>query len=273
MKYGFMTFSFPRADIATLVEETVQAGYDGLEIRIGRNQGHGLEIDSTTQTRKDAVKIAGEAGIDLYSLASSFQLALSPLAEDEARATLGLASDLNARAIRVFGGPYKDSGLSRDEARAQLVAGLRAFGELAARETGPSPVLIVLESHDAWTEPELLAGIVDEVGLANVGLNWDPYHIVRTTDMGVAEHFPLISKHVKHTHVHDGRKSDGTPVLSAIGTGIVDHRQMLECLRSISYDGYLMGEWIHSLMEGSTDPIEYLPRELKKLKQIEASLS
>jgi sugar phosphate isomerase/epimerase len=95
---------------------------------------------------------------------------------------------------------------------------------------------------------------------------------VRTTDRGVAAHFPTIKRHVKHAHIHDGKKSDGTPILSSIGTGIVDHKEMLECLKSISYDGYLMGEWIHSLMEGSTDPIEYLPRELKKLKQIEAEV-
>lgn len=270
MKYGFMTFSFPRASVEILIEEAIQAGYDGLEIRIGSNHGHGLEIDSSKETREKAVKAAADGNIDLYSVATSFKLAIEPLDEDEARATLGLASDLGAKVIRVFGGPYGDTNLSKDEARAQLVAGLTRFGELAQAET--NGVILALESHDAWTEPELLADVLDEVGRSNVGLNWDPYHIVRTTDRGVAAHFPVISRHVKHTHVHDGKKSDGAPILSAIGTGIVDHTEMLECLASISYDGYLMGEWIHSLMEGSTDPIEYLKRELKSLKKIEAGL-
>ncbi|MFP4378030.1 MAG: sugar phosphate isomerase/epimerase family protein [Spirochaetales bacterium] len=272
MKYGFMTFSFPRASVSTLIEEAIQAGYTGIELRIGRNQGHGLEIDSTHKTRSEALSKAKEAGIDLYSLASSFQLAVEPLDEQEARATIELADDLEARVIRVFGGPFQDSGLSREEARAQLVAGLKRFGELSAKESKNSPVVIALESHDAWTEPELLAGIIDEVGMPHVGLNWDPYHIVRTTDQGVRQHFDTIKRYVVHTHVHDGKKSDGAPVLCSIGNGIVDHREMLECLKSISYDGYLMGEWIDSLMEGSTDPIEYLPRELKKLKRIEAEL-
>lgn len=272
MKYGFMTFSFPRANVSTLIEETIQAGYTGLELRIGRNQGHGLEIDSSPQARREALAMAREANIDLYSLASSFQLALSKLDEDEARATLKLAKDIDAKVIRVFGGPIHDSGLSRDEARSQLVTGLSRFGELAESETGSESVIIALESHDAWTDPELLAGILDEVGRDNVGLNWDPYHIVRTTDQCVASHFPTIQGHVKHTHIHDGKKSDGAPILSSIGSGIVDHREMLSALKSISYTGYLMGEWIHSLMEGSTDPIEYLPRELKQLKQIEAEL-
>ncbi len=272
MKYGFMTFSFPRASVSTLVEEALQAGYDGLELRIGRTHAHGIEIDSSKETRQDAVRIAADAGIDLYSLASSLQLALAPLDEQEARETLQLALDVGARVIRVFGGPHKDGGLSRNDARSQLVGGLRRFGELSATMSRSNPIVIALESHDAWTEPDLLSGILDEVNLPHVGLNWDPYHIVRTTDQGVAEHFPVIKKHVKHTHVHDGKKSDGAPILSPIGTGIVNHQEMLECLASVSYDGYLMGEWIPSLMEGSTDPIEYLPRELKALKKIEASL-
>ena len=272
MKYGFMTFSFPRASVSALVEEALQAGYNGLELRIGRTHAHGIEIDSSAADRKAAVQIAADAGIELYSLASSFQLALAPLDEQEARETLQLATDVGARVIRVFGGPYKDGGLSQDDARSQLVTGLRTFGELSAGMSGSKPVIIAIESHDAWTEPKLLAGILDEVNLAHVGLNWDPYHIVRTTDQGVAEHFPVIKKHIKHTHFHDGKKSVNEPILSAIGTGIVNHQEMLECLSSVSYNGYLMGEWIHSIMEGSTDPIEYLPRELKSMKNIEVRL-
>lgn len=43
-------------------------------------------------------------------------------------------------------------------------------------------------------------------------------------------------------------------------------------LASIGYDGYLMGEWIHAMMDGETDPDAYLPRELAKLRSIEADL-
>lgn len=271
MKYGFMTFSFPRAGVSTIVEEARQAGYDGIELRIGRTHGHGIEIGADKETLREAVKAAADADIELYSLASSFQLAIDPLDEDEARATLGLATGVGAKVIRVFGGPYGDANLSQEDARAQLVNGLRAFGELAEQET--DGVIVALESHDAWTDPDILAGVLDEVDRVNVGLNWDPYHIVRMTGRGVAEHFPTIARHVRHTHVHDGKPSEGAPILSAIGTGIVNHREMLESLVSISYDGYLMGEWIHSIMEGTTDPIAYLPRELTALKRIEAELA
>lgn len=272
MKYGFMTFSFPRANLAAILDEAVGAGYDGIELRIQANHGHGLEISTPVADRKSAVTMAADAGIELYSLASSFKLAADPWDEDEAKATLALANDLGSRVIRVFGGAYADAGIEYGDARAQLVDGLRRLGELSVAESGASPVVIALESHDSWTDPEILSAVLDEVALPHVGLNWDPYHIVRMHGVGVAEHFPAVSKHVKHVHFHDGQASKEAPMLAPIGTGVVDHGEIVQSLASISFDGYLMGEWIHSIMEGSTDPIVYLPRELKKMKQLEAAL-
>ena len=267
-----MTFSFPRATVGALAEEARQAGYTGIELRIGRSHGHGLEIDTPVAARKEAVRIAADAGVELYSLAASHTLAVDPLDEADARSTLALAADLGSRVIRVFGGAFADSGLPFADARARLVAGLARFGELAREETGADGVRIALESHDAWTDPAELAAVLDEVGRANVGLNWDAYHIVRMTGQGVAAHFPAIAKHVTHVHFHDGQATNEAPVLAPIGTGIVDHAELLRSLASISFDGYLMGEWIHSMMEGITDPVVYLPRELRRLKSIEAAL-
>lgn len=272
MRYGFMTFSFPLATVAALVEEARQAGFTGIELRIGRNHGHLLETDAPADRRREARAIATDAGIDLYSLAGSHQLAVDELDSDDARRTLTLAADLGARVIRVFGGAWADSGLDAATARARLVAGLRRFGELSREETGADGVIVALESHDAWTDPEVLAAVLDDVDSPLVGLNWDPYHIVRMTGRGVADHFPVVSRHVRHVHFHDGTDSKEAPILAPIGTGIVDHAELLRSLRSIGFEGYLMGEWIHSMMEGNTDPIVYLPRELKKLKEIEAAL-
>ena len=272
MKHGFMTFSYPKASLEALFEDARQFGYDGIEIRIGVNHGHGLEIDTPPAAQQAARKQAKEEGIELYSVASSFQLALRPLDDDEAKRTLALTSEIGARVIRVFGGSFEDEGIQFDTARTQLVAGLSRFAELARQETDGG-VVLALESHDSWTDPAVLVAVMEEVGQPGVGINWDAYHIVRMTGMGVAEHFPIIKRWVNHVHVHDGTDTKQAPVLSPIGTGIVDHDALIRCLASINFDGYLMGEWIHSVMEGNTDPIVYLPRELKKLRKIEASLA
>lgn len=275
MKYGFMTFSYPEAGIADVVGNAARAGYTGIEVRIGAGHRHGLEIDAPGARRAEAVGIAGDAGIELYAIATSFKLAVDPLDEDTARATLKLAADLGAKVVRVFGGAFADVGIDAATARARLVEGLSRFGALARAEAGGS-VTIALESHDAWTDPDELAAVLDEVtgGSPDVpaGLNWDAFHIVRTTGQGVAEHFPTIARHVKHVHVHDGYQRDGKPVLAPIGEGVVDQDEQLRALASIAYDGYLMGEWIHAMMDGETDPDAYLPRELAKLRSIEADL-
>ena len=290
MNHGFMTFSYPKASLEAILEDASQFGYTGIELRIGRNQGHGLEIDSPAEALANARSTAEGEGIMLYSLASSFQLAVEELDEDEFKQTLQMATAVGARVIRVFGGAFEDEGLSADDARARLVASLARCGELSheitagkADEDGPgarggvsgSPdgsVVIALESHDAWTDPQTLAAVLEDAGQDNVGLNWDPYHIVRMHELGVAEHFPTVRPWIRHVHVHDGTATRQAPVLKSIGTGVVDHEAMMRGLAEIGFDGFLMGEWIHSLMEGNTDPVIYLPRELKKLKKIEAAL-
>ncbi len=290
MNHGFMTFSYPKASLAAIIEDATQFGYTGIELRIGRNQGHGLEIDSSHELLTAARSQAESEGVHLYSLASSFQLAVEELDEEEARQTLAMATAIGSRVIRVFGGAFKDEGLDLASARSRLVSGLRRFSELSkeltagsADDTGPGrrggvagsadgSVVIALESHDAWTDATVLAEVLAEVSKDNVGLNWDPYHIVRMHGTSVADHFPTIRAWVKHVHVHDGTATTGAPVLTSVGTGIVDHEAMIRGLMEIGFDGFLMGEWIHSLMEGNTDPVIYLPRELKKLRKIEASL-
>lgn len=282
MNYGFMTFSFPKATVSALLEAATQFGYTGIELRISANHGHGLEPGTPVDQLAEARKQAQGDRVSLYSIATSFKLALGALDEEEAKRTLALATGIGARVIRVFGGAYTDEGMGNEQARSQLVAGLRRFGELSheltaghAEQRGGAPdasVVIALESHDAWTDPAILAGVLEEVGRDNVGLNWDAYHIVRMHDVGVAEHFPTVKRWVKHVHVHDGTASKQSPVLKPIGTGVVNHQELMQCLAEIEFDGYLMGEWIHGMMDGNTDPMVYLPREIAKLTQLEAAL-
>ena len=50
-----------------------------------------------------------------------------------------------------------------------------------------------------------------------------------------------------------------------IGSGIIDHRTVLKCLKSISFAGFLSGEWI------KWEAYEkHLPREIATLRKYEA---
>ena len=69
-------------------------------------------------------------------------------------------------------------------------------------------------------------------------------------------------------HFHDGATADGRFGMVPIGEGIIDHRRAVELLASVSYEGFLSGEWI------SWEPHEqHLPREIAVMRAYEASVS
>jgi sugar phosphate isomerase/epimerase len=94
-------------------------------------------------------------------------------------------------------------------------------------------------------------------------VNWDIMHPVRREFATIDESFETLKPWIRHLHIHDASKETGE--LVPIGEGFVDHRRAIELLSSISYDGYLSGEWINW-----DDPYEvHLPRELATLKSYE----
>ena len=65
--------------------------------------------------------------------------------------------------------------------------------------------------------------------------------------------------------MHDGTADLQKLQLLPIGQGEIDHRRAIELLQTISYEGFISGEWIN------WEPYEtHLPRELAAMKRYEA---
>ena len=78
----------------------------------------------------------------------------------------------------------------------------------------------------------------------------------------------VLAPWIKHVHFHDGGTKNGQFAMQPIGEGEIDHQRAVELLKSISYDGYLSGEW------SGWEPYEtHLPRELATMKHYEHELS
>jgi sugar phosphate isomerase/epimerase len=117
-----------------------------------------------------------------------------------------------------------------------------------------------METHDAWCDPKNVAEVMKQVNHPAIGVNWDIMHPVRTGHATIDESFEALKPWIRHLHIHDASKETGK--LVPIGQGFIDHRRAIELLLTISYDGYMSGEWINW-----EDPYEvHLPRELATLK-------
>ena len=263
MKYSFMSFSTPELSLDEMLALARRLGYDGIEPRLDAGHGHGVEVTASGAEREKVRQKAASSGITIACLATSCCFANPETREQtvsDTRQRIDLAADVGAARIRAFGGQFPES-LSRQDAIAGMVEAALSVADHAA-ERG---VTVCIETHDAWCDPSHLAEVLRRANHPAIAANWDVMHPVR---MGLATmdgSFRALKPWIRHLHVHDGVTEAGQLRLAPIGTGDIDHRRVIELLETISYDGFISGEWI------GWEPYEvHLPRELATLKGYEA---
>ncbi len=96
----------------------------------------------------------------------------------------------------------------------------------------------------SWTGDEMLK-IVDACASPYVQIALDVGHC-NTTDVPIPLLITKFGKHIKHVHIHD---NDGVrETHTIVGQGSIDWHTVINALRCIEYDGYLIDE--HRTIEG-----------------------
>lgn len=262
MRYAFTSFSAPQSSLAELVELALRYGYAGLEPRVGAGHGHGLELTASRVQRRELCRQIRDAGLELVCLATSGRYSDPATATDEVETTLralDLAADVGAARVKVFCGPLPP-GVGRDAATASVVGSLRALAD----EAQAQGVKLCVETHDDWSNPEVMAGVLRAVDHPAVAAIWDIMHTLREGGAAPDEAVRALRPWLDHVHVHDGLLRRDRLEFRPIGEGEVDHRRPLDLLREVGYAGFLSGEWL------DWEPPEvHLPREIAALRRLE----
>lgn len=264
MNYAFMTFSVPEATLDEALAMAKKYGYAGIEPRAEAGHRHGVEIGATAEERKTVKKKAQAAGIAIACVATSCTYADPATAGENTRKTheyIDLAADVGSSRVRVFGGQI-GGGWSRERATSEVAAALASVAD-HARERG---VVVCMETHDDWCDPNHVAEVMRRVGKPSIGVNWDIMHPVRAAKWKMADCLKPIGQWVHHVHLHDGVEEGGNILFRPIGQGAIDHATAVRLLLEAGYKDYLSGEWIGWSVPAS----EYLPNELKTMKGFEA---
>jgi len=260
-----MSFSCPDLSLEELLSLAKRLGYNSVEPRIQSGHGHGIELDANSADRKRIKGQAEDSGVPYCCVATSCSYADPATTRsqvEDTKAAIDLAADIGAPRIRVFGGRLAD-GLDRDDAVDLLAESLKSVAE-QARERD---VIVCMETHDDWCDPDDLARVIREVNDPNIAVNWDIMHPVHRAGKTMDEAFQTLRPWIRHVHVHDGVLRNGNSDLTPIGQGSIDHHRAMELLTDMGYDGAVSGEWI------GWEPYEiHLPRELGLLKQIVARI-
>lgn len=265
MKYAFMSSSAPAATLDQLLTMAEDWGYAGIEPRIEWGHGHAVEPTASASERQ-AIRAALDASpVELCCIATGCRLSDAGIQAAEierAETCIELAGDVGCRQLRVFGGNPGD-GVERAEAIATLVDGLGRLIDHALKRD----VTLLLETHDAWTNPDDVAEVVRRVDHPNLAVLWDVMHPLRTSGWSIDEAFAKLRPWIRHVHIHDALLAADRIDFRPIGEGEIDHQRVIALLHGAGFEGYLSGEWINW-----QPPEEHLPREIATLKAYERSL-
>ena len=265
MNYAFMSFSCPAATFDEMLAMALHYGYDGIEPRTASRHSHGVELDASAEQRASFRARASDAGIAICCLAVGTRFA-DPASQDtqvaETLLSIDLAADIGAPVLRVFGGQIP-TDVGRESAIDRLVDAFRRLAE-RADERG---VIVCLETHDDWCNPQHVATVLERVNHPAIGVNWDVVHPLRKEGWSLEDSYQVLQPWIHHVHIHDISLAPDRLDYQAFGTGDVDHKRVLELLHSHRYEGYLSGEWINW-----EPPEVHLPREIATIRGYEQEL-
>ncbi|MGN6757605.1 MAG: sugar phosphate isomerase/epimerase family protein [Thermomicrobiales bacterium] len=267
MKYAFGSFSLPSGSLADLLALAQRSSYDGIEPRIGAGHGHGVELTTSAAQRRAIREQVAASGVALCCLSAPCRYsnpATTAQQTEETLATIDLAADVGAPLVRFFAGVIP-LDVCRELATELVVTALRAVADhAAARGVG-----VCVETHDDWSDPPYLAGVMRAVNHSAIGIVWDVMHPVRQGGRTMDEAFEMLQPWIRHVHMHDGSASPDRREFVPIGTGDLDHRRVVALLAANAYPGFVSGEWLADWMPGWPPAEVYLPQELATMRGYE----
>jgi sugar phosphate isomerase/epimerase len=302
IQFSFSTLACPDWTWADLLTFGPQFGYDGVEIRLLRNETNLLALpefaaDQLPIRRRELA----DAGFVVCGLASSVRFDDLQPAEREKQLALGrayvdMAVELGTPFVRVFGDTVPEVGDPRKrQASIEWVAeGLQQLGEYAAGVG----VRILMETHGDFSDSLLMHDTMSLVESAAVGVLWDTHHPWRFFGETLAESFKRLQPWIQHTHWKDSvsrperRAGDsGQAAASRAHSLMSGHRHADyvlfgggefpagDCMRLLiesNYTGWYSLEWEkawHPELESPEIALPLFPPKLRRLHEVERTRS
>ena len=254
MKKGISIWSFAETDLKKCFELARDAGFDGVELSLDEK---GLvSLESTEEDIAQVKKMAQDAGIELYSLASGLYWTYNYTSENEenrkkakeiTKKQLQVASWLGCDTILVVPGAVNVAFETDGEIVDYDVAYDRALEALKELAPVAESFKVSIGVENVWNKfllsPLEMRDFIDKVGSDYVGSYFDVGNVVYC---GYPEQWiKILGKRIRKVHFKDYRKSvGGLDGFVDILAGDVDYKAVKSALDKIGYDSWVTGEMI-----------------------------
>ncbi|MEM4289052.1 MAG: sugar phosphate isomerase/epimerase family protein [Nitrososphaerota archaeon] len=231
MRLCFTTLAYPELTLAEVLERAVRMGFDGVEIRVA---GDGVHLKPEAPLNPSHLQLIRSYSLPIPVLSSYLRLTDFYGGDREAATLLAsnllkLASELQAKFIRVYGGEASQGFERMAEAYRSLASMAEDYG-----------VELLVETHDDLAMLPNIEGLLRISG--DVRFLYDPANIIYA-GWPHAEAFKLLRGKIMHVHLKDFIISGGSRVFTKPGEGVVPLREIVYDLREAGYGGFISVEW------------------------------
>jgi hexulose-6-phosphate isomerase len=246
MKKAISIWAFPNGtEIRQAMSLAKQTGFDGIEVAL--NEKGEMALDWQPSQVKELKAYAGSAGIGISSLAIGLGWKYPVVTRDESMAArakdvvkkgLQFASALEVDAVLTVPCTVSDD-LPYDEAYARGVEVYKELGKTAEA----NGVCVCVEN--VWNKfllsPLEFARFLDDIGHKFVGAYFDVGNVLV---FGYPQQWiRLLGKRIKKVHVKDFKTSIGNiQGFTTLLNGDVNYPAVMQALRDVGYDDYLVAE-------------------------------
>ena len=271
MKLSFSTLGCPGWSFEEILSHGRAFGFDGVGFRgikgeFDLTRVREFEADRISETRD---RMAG-AGLLASMVLTSAKL-IVPESEVDANMRLAeshieIAGGLGAPSIRVFGGQFP-IGLSHAAAVRRAAERLRRLGDFA----GPRNVMVLLETHDDFTDPVLMRRVLEAADHPQVGAIWDMHHPYRLLEASMAAAWEAIGPWVRSVDVKDSTADFATRLgyrYVPMGEGEIPIAEAIGLLRDSGYEGWLTFEWEKAWHPDLAEPEVAFPRFVGEIRKL-----
>ena len=271
MKLSFSTLGCPKWTIDEICAAGKRLGYQGIEIRGIKGEFDLTKIDALSEkNRKATVEKFRDAGLEMVMLGSSCKFTSRDPGDRganlrDAQAAVDIAHATGTKMIRVFGGRI-DEGTEKEDAYSWVVENLQALGDYARSAN----VTIAVESHDDFTDTEVLRMVLDRIGRENVGVLWDVSNSYRSGTKTIAQCWADLRPYAVHTHFKDSYLEPSERLgyrYCLMGDGDVPNFDAVKILEDANYRGYLSLEWEKAWHPDIDEPEIVFPQYIKKMRE------
>ena len=267
MKLSISTLGCPEWSFDKIVSQFSSLGVQGIEVRgIGGIMNFADIPELCEDNIENTLKILKDKNLEFIcfgSSASFHDIEKQARGIEEAKQTVDAAQRAGVPYIRVFG--HNVDRENEAQSISNIIVGIRQVCEYAKGRG----VCVNLEIHGDVNTPKRLAQVIDGLkDFDNFGIIWDVCHTFSSCGNSIDEIYGVIAPYVRHVHLKDAVKENGSVVIRTLGEGDIDIKQIVKRLLDDGYDGYFSFEHEKKWHKELPEPEIEFPKFVEYVKKL-----